>query len=131
MAYDTYSAAVQVHHKIKLIPDVKERYGAIVLNKPILSDRKFGADVEFTMQSNVDSSHGFVIMLQADPPSYPDDFDPIIGVRPDYKGLGVFVYRSERRNQWYIMAIQNKGLDSIVFQSRDANTSTLDSWIQE
>ena len=41
LAYDTYGAAVQVHHMIKLIPEVKERFGAIVLNKELKSDRKF------------------------------------------------------------------------------------------
>jgi len=41
LAYDTYGAAVQVHHLIKLIPEVKERFGAIVMNKEIKSDRKF------------------------------------------------------------------------------------------
>ena len=33
VAYSTYGAAVQIHHKYKLIPDVQSRYGAIVLNK--------------------------------------------------------------------------------------------------
>lgn len=33
LAYDTYGASVQLLHKYKLIPDIKDRYGAIVLNK--------------------------------------------------------------------------------------------------
>ena len=33
IAYDTYGASVQLLHKYKLIPDIKDRYGAIVLNK--------------------------------------------------------------------------------------------------
>ena len=57
------------------------------------------------MQSDVNRSHGFVIMLQDDLANYPDDFDPIIGVKPDYKGLGVFMYRSESKNKWFIIAI--------------------------
>ena len=32
-AYDTFGAAVQIHSHMKLIPDVQDRYGAIVLNK--------------------------------------------------------------------------------------------------
>ena len=32
-AYETFGAAVQLHHEIKLIPDVKDRYGAIVMKK--------------------------------------------------------------------------------------------------
>ena len=35
LAYDTHGAAVQVHHMIKLIPEVKERFGAITLFKEI------------------------------------------------------------------------------------------------
>jgi len=37
-----------------------------------------------------------------------------LGYRPDYKGLGIFLYRSERRNKWFIISIQNKGLQSIL-----------------
>jgi hypothetical protein len=33
IAYDTYGAAVQLHHRYKLIPDIKDRQGAIVLSK--------------------------------------------------------------------------------------------------
>lgn len=33
IAYDTFGAAVQLHHHYKLIPDVKDRMGAIVLNQ--------------------------------------------------------------------------------------------------
>jgi hypothetical protein len=48
---------------MKLIPDVKNRAGAIVLNRQILSDRKYEFDVEFKFKSNPDNSHGFAIML--------------------------------------------------------------------
>lgn len=47
LAYDTYGASVQLLHKYKLIPDIKDRYGAIVLNKRIQSDRAIEVDVEF------------------------------------------------------------------------------------
>lgn len=32
-AYDYQGASVMLHHKVKLIPDVKDRQGAIVLNR--------------------------------------------------------------------------------------------------
>lgn len=104
---------MQLHSKYKLIPDVKDRWGAIVLNKRIESDRKYEIDVEFTMQSNPYKSHGFGIMLLGEEPNFPADSDPVFGFRRDYKGLGVFVYRSEKRGKWYIVAMQNKGLRSI------------------
>ena len=52
-------------------------------------------------------------------------FDPILGFKPDYKGLGVFVYRSEKRDKWFVVSIQNNGLNSIV-KKRD-----LDGWINQ
>jgi hypothetical protein len=33
IAYDYAGSAIQLHHKLKLIPDVKDRYGAITLKK--------------------------------------------------------------------------------------------------
>jgi len=53
-------------------------------------------------------------MLTGDKPVFPDEFDSTFGYRPDYKGLGVFLYRSEARGKWYVMAMQNKGLSSIT-----------------
>ena len=45
-------------------------------------------------------SHGFSIFFLADEPKFPKEFDDMLGYRPDYKGLGVFLYRSEKRKQW-------------------------------
>jgi hypothetical protein len=70
-----------------------------------------------------DKSHGFAIMLLANQPRFPDEFHGEFGYVPDYKGLGVFLYRSEQRKKWYILAIQNKGLESITM------TRNLDNWI--
>jgi hypothetical protein len=39
-------------------------------------------------------------MLLAEEPNFPSEFDPLFGYRSDYKGLGVFVYRSEAQGQW-------------------------------
>ena len=44
-------------------------------------------------------------MLLDNPPTFPDDFNTEIGFRTDYKGLGVFVYRSETRGKWYVIAL--------------------------
>jgi len=54
------------------------------------------------------------IMLLRDPPKFPEEFHNEFGYRPDYMGLGVFLYRSESRNRWYLMAHQNNGLSSIT-----------------
>lgn len=68
--------------------------------QPILSDRKYELDVEFKLQSDEDQSHGMSIMLLKEKPSFPDEFHNEFGYRPDYMGLGVFLYRSESRNKW-------------------------------
>ena len=41
IAYEYHGSSIQLHHKLKLIPDVKDRYGAITLKKQIMSDRKY------------------------------------------------------------------------------------------
>ena len=97
LAYDTYGASVQLLHKYKLIPDIKDRYGAIVLNKRLQSDRAVEVDVEFMFKSDENLSHGFSIFFLANEPRFPMDFDDVVGYRSDFKGLGVFLYRSEKR----------------------------------
>lgn len=101
-------------HKYKLIPDIKDRYGSIVLNKRLKSDRATEVDVEFMFKSDESLSHGFSIFFLANEPKFPQEFDDVLGYRPDYKGLGVFLYRSEKRRQWTVIAIQNKGLASMT-----------------
>jgi hypothetical protein len=44
-------------------------------------------------------------MFLADKPDFPADFHNEFGFRTDYKGLGVFVYRSESKDAWYIIAL--------------------------
>ena len=62
----------------------------------IESDLKFEIDLEFTLSTPPDTSHGFAMFLLDQPPIFPDEFHPIGGYRLDYKGLGIFMYRSER-----------------------------------
>ena len=46
-------------------------------------------------------------MLLGEKPTFPADFHSDFGYKTDYKGLGVFFYRSESRNKWYILNVQN------------------------
>ena len=46
------------------------------------------------------------------PPLFPDDYDEEIGYRSDYKGLGVFVYRSEARDKW----VSNLNKNLIIYE---------------
>ena len=73
----------------------------------ILSDRRYEIDVEFKYQSDPRNSHGFGLFLLGDKPNFPDEFHSEVGYRPDYKGLGVFVYRSVARGKWVSKFLQN------------------------
>ena len=66
--------------------------------------------MEGLLTSDEAMSHGFAVMLLGDKPNFPSDFHSDFGYKPDYKGLGVFFYRSESRDKWYILNVQNKGL---------------------
>ena len=58
------------------------------------------------------------------PPVFPDEFHVVAGYRLDYKGLGIFLYKSEKRAKWvsvvvltthqYVIVRQNNGLQPIV-----------------
>jgi hypothetical protein len=52
IAYTTYGAAVQLHHKFNLLPDVPNRQGLIVMTQSIESDYKFEIDVEFLIETD-------------------------------------------------------------------------------
>jgi hypothetical protein len=45
-------------------------------------------------------SHGLAIFFLDQQPIFPDEFHDEFGYRTDYKGLGVFLYRSESRQKW-------------------------------
>jgi pimeloyl-ACP methyl ester carboxylesterase len=53
-------------------------------------------------------------MFLAEKPNFPNDFHTAFGFRPDYKGLGIFVYRSEKHKKWYVIQLSNKGLKDVI-----------------
>lgn len=66
----------------------------------IQSDRAIEVDVEFMFKSDEDASHGFSIFFLANEPRFPQEFDDVLGYRSDFKGLGIFLFRSEKRRKW-------------------------------
>jgi len=88
--------------------------GALVLNQPLKSEHQLEFDVEFKFISDPEYSHGLAIFLLDQQPIFPDEFHDEFGYRTDYKGLGVFLYRSESKGKWYILTVQNKGLQGIT-----------------
>ena len=84
----------------------------MLTKKPIISDLKFEIDVEFKLMSSPQNSHGFGMFLLDQPPIFPDEFHEVAGYRLDYKGLGVFLYRSEKRGKWVsVLVFNDKVLD--------------------
>ena len=59
-------------------------------------------DVEFVIKSDLATSSGFAIMLLKPEPEFPQHFGPLNGIREDFNGAGVFLYRSKTRKpgQW-------------------------------
>lgn len=69
-------------------------------------------DVEFKINSDLATSSGFGILLLKPEPSFPEDFGDLNGIKPDFNGAGVFLYRSRNRKpgKWFVITVHNKGL---------------------
>jgi hypothetical protein len=89
-----------------LIPATKDNQGAVFLKKASnqenqllqLDSHQYEIDVEFTVNSDLKKSSGFAIMLMKNEPEFPRDFGEMNGIRRDFNGIGVFLYRSHTKN---------------------------------
>ena len=63
---------------------------------------KFEIDVEFTLESKGEVSTGFAFVLLKREPEFPQDFGPLLGIRDDFNGIGLFLYKSKTKhpNKW-------------------------------
>jgi hypothetical protein len=68
--------------------------------------------VEYAVQSDPSASSGFGILLLKPEPSFPGDHGELSGFRPDFNGVGVFLYRShtKRPGKWFVITLHNRGL---------------------
>lgn len=64
----------------------------------------FEIDVEFRYGTEPNKSHGFAVLFTSEAPVFPQDFDKVTGFKPDFKGLGVFLYKS-KTDGWKIIAM--------------------------
>ena len=62
IAYSTAGNALELLNKVKVNPAVADRAGAYIFDVK-LSDKDFVVDVEFTIQSQLSSARGFMILL--------------------------------------------------------------------
>ena len=115
LAYQTFHQSVELLHRTKLIPASKSNYGAVFLKKASqdenqllqLETHNYEIDVEFVINSELEKSNGFAIMLLKNEPEIAGGhsfFGEMNGVRRDFNGIGVFLYRSVTRQpgQWVI-----------------------------
>ena len=57
-------------------------------------------DVEFSMPEVTSTSNGFSIMLYKAQPSFPEQYEYLLGANGKYNGIGVFLYKQQRTDKW-------------------------------
>ena len=62
IAYSTMGNALELNKKVKVNPAVADRAGAYVFDSHI-TEKEFEIEVEFTIQSDLSKSRGFMILL--------------------------------------------------------------------
>ena len=65
------------------------------------------------MQSDPTKSTGFVIQLLKNEPELPYEFGPLEGVKGNYNGLSIFLYRSKVKDPWKWVILFASTLPSI------------------
>jgi len=107
IAYTTYGNALELINKVKINPPVADRGGAYTFDGKI-ADKDFEVDVEFTIQSELDSARGFMILLTQQEMLEHEFTESLIGYRQNYEGIAVYVFRHpHRENRWFVMTLQN------------------------
>lgn len=94
-------------NKVKLIPSVADRYGAMFGAQTYRSN-SFSIDYVFQMNSRIENSDGFVFWYTPELPEFQKGSGRIHGLRPETRGLGVWVHKNER-GRWRIFAHLDEG----------------------
>ena len=114
IAYTTIGNALELVNKVKVNPAVGDRGGAYVLDE-LIRDKDFEVEVEFTLQGDLDSSRGFMILLTQEEMLEQNFLTSTLGYRQDYEGFAVFVFRHpHRENKWFVMTLQNMGSRGVL-----------------
>ena len=99
--------ALELVNKVKVNPAVADRGGAYIFDSHI-KDKEFEIEVEFTLQSELDKSRGFMIMLTQQEMLEEEFTESSIGYRQDYEGTVLYIFRHpHRENNWFAMTLQN------------------------
>ena len=106
-AYFTYGAGIRLKSKVKLMPSVPNKIGAVFLRNKFRTN-SFTIDYIFKINSNTEISDGFVMWFLHDIPSFDIKSERIHGVSQDSQGLGVRLYKTQD-NKWRIYAHYDRG----------------------
>ena len=93
IAYTTYGNTLELNNKVKLIPAVPSRGGAYIFDKKI-EDKDFEIEMEFTMQSDLHESRGFMVFLTQHEVLEEEIEQHELGYRQNYEGTAVYVFRN-------------------------------------
>lgn len=69
--------------------------------------------MEYQLNGDLAKQSGFGIMLLKPEPQLPEDLQAgLNGIKPNFNGVGVFLYRSHTKKpgQWYVIALNNRGM---------------------
>ena len=82
---------------------------------PSINTREVEFDLEFTIQSDLEESRGFMALFTQNELNPEDFIESDLGYRSDFEGVGVYVFRnSMRENKWYVMTLQGQGSRSVL-----------------
>ncbi len=101
LSYTTYGTSIELFSRMKLVPPVPDRSGAIMLSEPLRSS-KFEILIDFSFQSEGKESDGFGIYLLkgAAPEMNTEDIGGVMGYRDDFNGMGIFIKKHDKQKKW-------------------------------
>ena len=104
---------------MKLNSEVENRYGSIIMDKPIRQNI-FEVQVDFKINSDPDASRGFQAIFTNNEMFEEEFAESQFGYRSDFEGFAVHVFRSStRQNKWYVMTLQGQGARSMLKQANN------------
>lgn len=118
--YHTEGATVILKNFIKLVPPVPFRAGELVSGVKNFLD-SFRADITFQVKSTKNNlSYGFAVWYLNALKTVQDRKGNLFGIKGDYSGLGIFIYRDLEGN-WIIHGNFNRGMDEYRITSENIN----------
>ena len=106
-AYYTFGAGIRLKNRVKLIPSVGNKIGAVFLKNKFRSN-SFTFDYTFKINSSTDKSDGFILWYLHQLPSFDTNSGRIHGVNQDTNGLGIRLYKTEN-NKWRVFSHYDRG----------------------